>query len=181
VNDFFLNLIKIPMGAWYQVKFTFQQQDDRGNMATLNEINLFDAVTYTDAEARATEFWTKDNAGAEFKLEIKRVHFSEIFEEEADGILIAGIYYKVRVVYLVFDERSQKEKEVPFTMLVLSSSVDDCYKFLTSKLGEVQDYRITKIEETKIIGVYKYESEDEHENTEVFDVNSLENESDDSN
>lgn len=38
---------------WYLAKISFIQQDDKGNNRVVTQDYLFDAVSYTDAEARA--------------------------------------------------------------------------------------------------------------------------------
>ena len=39
------------MASWYQVKIRYQKEDEAGSLKTFNETYLFDAISYTEAEA----------------------------------------------------------------------------------------------------------------------------------
>ena len=136
------------MGFWYQVKFTYIVQNEKGENQLTNATYLFEAVSYTDAEASATAFISSEFP--DHNLEIKRIKFNEVFKTELDENFL---WFKCRVKYIVFDEKSQKEKEVPFLFLLPAHELKDCVTELLTKLGTVQDYRITDISETKILGL----------------------------
>lgn len=39
------------MAQWYLVKIKFQQEDTAGSLKTIQELYLFDAISFTEAEA----------------------------------------------------------------------------------------------------------------------------------
>ncbi|MDP5120079.1 MAG: DUF4494 domain-containing protein, partial [Spirosomaceae bacterium] len=40
------------MAQWFQANIRYTQQDEQGKQKTVNEVYLFDSVSYTDAEAK---------------------------------------------------------------------------------------------------------------------------------
>jgi hypothetical protein len=149
------------MATWYQSKIRFQQQDEKGNNKTINQVYLFDAVSYTDAEARSYNYFAAELQ--EFQLVgLTKMKFNEVFFIDNN----AETWWKCRVQYLVFDEKTQNEKKVPFVMLLNANDIKECYALLVEKLGSVQDYIISDINATKILDVIPYE-EQEVETTEI--------------
>jgi Domain of unknown function (DUF4494) len=146
------------MATWYQSKIRFQQQDEKGNNKTINQVYLFDAVSYTDAEARSYNYFAAELP--EFQLVgLTKMKFNEVFFIENN----AEIWFKCKVQYIVFDEKTQNDKKVPFIMLLNAHDIKECYGLLIEKLGSVQDYIISDINATKILDVIPYE-EPESEN-----------------
>lgn len=140
------------MATWYQAKIRFQQQDEKGNNKTINQAYLFDAVSYTDAEARVYNQFASELP--EFQLVgLNKMKFHEVFFIE-NG---AEIWFKCKVQYIVFDEKTQNDKKVPFMMLLNAHDIKECYGLLEEKLGSVQDYIISDINATKILDVMPYE------------------------
>lgn len=140
------------MATWYQAKIRFQQQDEKGGNKTINQVYLFDSVSYTDAEARSYNFFAAELQ--DFQLVgLTKMKFNEVFFIENK----AEIWFKCRVQYIVFDEKTQNDKKVPFLMLLNAHDIKECYGILVEKLGSVQDYIISDINATKILDVIPYE------------------------
>jgi Domain of unknown function (DUF4494) len=143
------------MATWYQAKIRFLQQDEKGGNKTINQAYLFDAVSYTDAEARVFNYFAAELP--EFQLiGLTKMKFNEVFFIDNNS----EIWFKCRVQYIVFDEKTQQDKKVPFMMLLNSNDIKECYAELVEKLGTVQDYIISDINATKILDVIPYEEPD---------------------
>lgn len=124
----------------------------------MGQVYLFDAVSYTDAEARAYQHLAAEVP--DFQLTgLTKMKLNEVYFEENSS----EIWFKCKVSYIVFDEKSQREKKVPYTFLLNAHTVKDAYTILESKLGTVQDYIITDIGATKILDVIPYEEDTELE------------------
>jgi Domain of unknown function (DUF4494) len=80
--------------------------------------------------------------------------FQEVFVEEFQS----EIWQKAKVVYLSFDERTQKEKKTPYLMIVNADNIIDAYSILKKNLGDLNDYQITDINLTAITEVHEYNS-----------------------
>lgn len=134
---------------WYLAKISFVQQDEKGNTRVVTQDYLFDAVSYTDAETRAYAYCAQELQ--EFKVSsITKQKYNEIFYWDDKS---PEFYWKVKTNYIVFDEKNQKEKKVPFLFLACAESLMDAHELTILKLGQVQDYRIESIISTSLIDI----------------------------
>ncbi len=144
------------MATWFQAKIKFVQEDEKGVARNISQVYLFDAVSYTDAEARAYQHLAAEVP--DFQLTgLSKMKLNEVYFEENSS----EIWFKCKVSYIVFDEKSQREKKVPYAFLLNAHTIKDAYTILESKLGTVQDYIITDIGATKILDVIPYEEDSE--------------------
>jgi hypothetical protein len=134
----------------YLVKIRHWQEKEDGGLKPVNETYLIDAASFSDAELIATE----ENQGKK-DLQVKAINpykVSDIFRNECtedDGY----IWFRAKVSYITFDEKSQKEKRTNHFMLVLSDSVANANLLLKAKLGTLNDYEILDLVTTKIQGI----------------------------
>jgi len=146
------------MATWFQAKIKFVQEDEKGVARNINQVYLFDAVSYTDAEARAYQHLAAEVP--DFQLTgLNKMKLNEVYFEENSS----EIWFKCKVSYIVFDEKTQREKKVPYAFLLNAHTIKDAYTILESKLGTVQDYIITDIGATKILDVIPYEEDNDLE------------------
>jgi hypothetical protein len=144
------------MSQWYQGKIRYQVQDEKGKTKTINEVYLVDAVSYTDAEARVYNAVAANNP--DFHLsKLSRMKLAEVFAVE-DG---SEVWYKAKVNYISFDEKSQQDKKIPYNMLINAENPLEAYNLLTERLGTVQDYQITDLNLTNIFEVIPYNEVEE--------------------
>ena len=144
------------MSAWYQGKIRYQKVDEKDKTIKITEVYLVDAVSYTDAEARI--YSTVASNTPDFHLfGLSRMKLQEVYFVE-DG---AETWYKVKVNFMSFDEKSQKEKRTPFNMLINAENPMEAYQLISERLGTVEDYQITDINITNILEVIPYEEVDE--------------------
>lgn len=141
------------MAQWFQANIRYTQQDDQGKQKTVNEVYLFDSVSYTDAEAK-TYAYVADNWPDFQLISIKRLKMQEVFFVE-NG---ADLWFKAKVQYITFDEKSQKEKKTAYNMLINAENVKDAYDLLRERLGPINDYIISDINSTNILEVIPYEN-----------------------
>lgn len=144
------------MSNWYQGKIRYQKVDEKDRTIKITEVYLVDAVSYTDAEARVYE--TVASNTPDFQLfGLSRMKLSEVFFVEGGS----EIWYKVKVNFISFDEKAQKEKRTPFNMLINAENPLEAYNLLAERLGTVEDYQITDINITNILEVIPYEKPEE--------------------
>lgn len=140
------------MATWYLAKIRFNQQDEKGGTKIVNQSYLFDAVSYTDCEARVFEYFSAELQDF-ILVGLTKMKFNEVFFIDNN----AELWFKCRVQYIVFDEKTQNDKKVPFMMLLNAHDIKEAYGILVEKLGTVQDYIISDINVTKILDVIPYE------------------------
>jgi len=142
------------MSAWYLTKIKYTLQDEQGKQKAVSEAYLIDAVSYTEAEARLYGFVASNIP--DFQVTgITKMRLQEVFFVE-EG---AETWFKIKVQYVLFDEKTQKEKKVPYQMLINATTPKEAYELLDERLGRMQDYIITDVNLTAILEVVPYESE----------------------
>lgn len=141
--------------GWFLVKIKTCYQNEQGKQTVSEESYLLDAISYTEAEARAYEHFAKIHQ--EFQVSrIQPVIFHDIFPQVPGSPEIR--WYKAKVHYILFDERTQKEKLVPYNFMVQAETLLEAHNHLDAVLGKMQDYTITSIAKTNIEEVLPYES-----------------------
>lgn len=138
----------------------YQKIMENGLNKTVSEQYLFDALSFTEAEARTMEE-LNPTLGYEFTISsIVKPRISEVFLSDD---MSADRFYKVKVAFITLDEKSGAEKKTNSFILVQSSSFKNAYdRFIEGMKGTITDYEIVSIEETSILEYYpiltKYES-----------------------
>ena len=95
------------MNTWFICKVKYQKTDEDGRQTMVTEPYLIDAVSFTEAEARAFEKLGEELPG-EFKVtNVSKSNITEIVPNE-----MAYDWYKCKVSFVMLDEDSGKEKKV---------------------------------------------------------------------
>lgn len=144
------------MATWYLGKIRFQREDDAGSLKTITEQYLIDSVSYTEAEARMFEVVASNTPDFQL-ISLTKMRLSEVFFEENGS----EIWYKLKVMYISFDEKTAKEKKTPHMMLINADKPEDAIAFLVKNLGNLNDYQITDVNITQILEVCPYLPENE--------------------
>jgi len=144
------------MASWYLVKIRFQKEDEAGSLKTINEAHLFDAVSYSEAEANGYKRIL--TGSSDFSVTgITRMRLADLFIYE-DG----EKWFKCKVIYFSADEKSGKEKKVVNYMLVNADGIDQALQRITESLRTMLiPYETTDINLTPILDVFPYKSEEE--------------------
>lgn len=140
------------MTSWYQVKIKFQEVVEDDRVKNITEAYLFDAVSYTDAEAKAYDYFAGSKPAFELQS-ITKMKLAEVFLQESG----AEIWFKIRVQYIIFDEKTKQEKKTAVTMLINAHNVKDAYESVDQRLGSMDDYIISDVNATKILDVFPYD------------------------
>jgi len=143
------------MATWYLGKISYQREDEAGSLKTVSEQYLIDAVSYTEAEARLFEI-VASNIPDFTLVSLNKKKIAEIIYQEG-----FDVWYRAKVKYITFDEKTQKEKKVPYVMMINSSGVKYAYDSLVQHLGNLLDYEITDINITSILEIHPYSPENE--------------------
>lgn len=140
--------------SYFEVKIKYEKQIESGKIVKVSEIYLFDAVSFTEAEAQATKELQPFISGNFSIVSIKRAKISELFQDEK-----GDKWYKCKVMFIHCYEKG-KEKKVPVFMLVQAINIETARETLVECMkGTLSDYVIDTISETKIIDVYLYTPE----------------------
>jgi glycerol-3-phosphate dehydrogenase len=140
------------MHTWFECKIKYEKNADEGKIVKVAESYLVDALSFTEAEARIIEEMTPFISG-EFQVSnVRRARINELFYDET-----GDLWYRAKIVFVLFDEEKQVEKEVPATMFVQASSFKNALDGIEKGLkGSMADYRIILITESPVIDVYRF-------------------------
>ena len=137
---------------WFECKVSAEKAVEGGMSKKFNESYLVDALNFTDAEARITKEVAPFCNGA---LEIKNItpaKIAELFINEADD---ADKWYKVKVMFITYDEKTDSEKKTATLILVQARDFKDALAtFEEGMKGSMADYEINLIQETNILDVF---------------------------
>ena len=125
---------------------------ENGLNKTVSEHYLFEALSFTEAEARTIEE-LKPYISGEFSIpQIVKPRISELMLSEDEA---ADRYYKVKVAFITLDEKSGVEKKTNSFILVQASDFKNAYdRFVEGMKGTMADYEIISIVETQILDYY---------------------------
>ena len=146
---------------WFEVKVSYMKTQENGTDKKVKETYLFDALSCTEAEARAIEEISPYISG-EFQISsVKKINYSELFFSKED---FADKWFKCKVLFITLDEKSGVEKKASTNMLVQASDLRDALEKLEKGMkGSMADYQIAGINETAIMDVYLYNAKEESE------------------
>lgn len=130
----------------------YEKTMENGLNKTVSEQYLFDALSFTEAEARTIEE-LKPYISGEFSIpQIVKPRISELFLSDDTA---ADRYYKVKVSFITLDEKSGAEKKTNSFILVQASDFKNAYdRFIEGMKGTMAAYEIVSIVETQILDYY---------------------------
>ncbi len=140
------------MQNWFEVKTKFLKIDDDGRERKVSETYLVDAVTCTEAEARAIKELTQYIRGDINIGKVVTSNIVEIFPHE-DG----EWWFKAKISIVTIDESAGKEKKVNNYFLVAADNIKQAIERLEEGLAYILvPYQITSIALSQIADVFPY-------------------------
>lgn len=142
--------------AYFEVKARYEKTTESGINKTVTEPYIVDAVSITEAEARLVEeikdFYTDISVTYVRKRNIAEVFPSNETED--------GRWYKVKAVFVSFNENTGVEKRTPSLYLIQAKDFATAHRRFTELMKDtVSDYEIHSITETQITEIYLYGNE----------------------
>lgn len=145
--------------TWFLVKIRHEKVMENGMNKKVTEPYLVDALSFTEAEARAIEEVSPFISGEFTIADIKRAHYSELFTSEEES---ADKWYDCKLEFITLDEKSGAEKKTKTTVLIYAADLRDAMKKLDEGMkGTMADYNAVCIKETAIMDVYPYEAKED--------------------
>ena len=135
----------------YQVKVKYDKMQENGCIKPTVDVYVVDALSFTEAEARATEY-AKPFISGEFTItDIKRVKYAEVWENEA-----GGKWYEAQLEFITLDEKTGSEKRTKNRMLVQASSFTEAMQAVADNMkGTMAEYEAVCVKQTPILEYIK--------------------------
>ena len=133
----------------------FDKTQDDGTSKKVTETYTVDAITFTEAESTITEEM-KPYISGEFQIKnINPAQYKEVFFSEKEK---EDRWFKVKVAFITYDEKTMKEKYNNVFYLVQADKSETANAHINEILGKgMQGYRIVSNVETKILDVFRLE------------------------
>ena len=132
----------------------YDKMTDDGTPKPITEQYVVDALTFTEAESIITEEMSVYISG-EFNINgIKPASYKEIFFSDLNN---DDRWFKAKLQFITFDEKTQKEKRSAVNYLVQAHTLPHAVKYIGDVMGQTMiDYVISNIAETNILDVFQH-------------------------
>lgn len=143
------------MNYWFECKVSYERQADDMGMKKVTETYLVDALSFTEAEERIIKEVSPFVSIGELEVvNIKRVKIAELLLNEDDA---EDRYFRSRVNFISFDEKSGTEKRSAATMIIKSATLAGAVSTLITELEkQLGNYEIASVSDTQILDVFRY-------------------------
>lgn len=146
----------------YQVKVKYGKTHENGCVKPTTDVYVVDALSFTEAEARTTEYVQPYISGEFTVTDIKRVKYAEVWGNDK-----GNYWFEAQLEFITFDERSGAEKRTKNRMLVQADNITEAMQAVADNMkGTMADYEAVCIKQTQIIEYIKCESTQTSNNNE---------------
>ena len=142
------------MSKYFEVGVRYDKTMEDGVVRKVTENYLLDALSFTEAEKRATEEMEAYISG-EFRVVTEKI--TNIAEVVTTNDTSADKFYKVKHNLITIDEKTGKEKKQAQYIIIQASSVDDARdRYKQPIKGWLADMVLEAVSETKYMGYFPY-------------------------
>ena len=139
---------------WFECKIKYEKVMEDGLQKQVTETYVVDALSFTEAEQRIMEEMSNYISGEFEVADIKKAAYKEIFFSDDE---MADKWYKAKLQFITYDEKTDKEKRSSVTYLVQAGSFNGAVKNIDEAMGGTMiDYVISSVAETTLMDVYEY-------------------------
>lgn len=141
------------MRTWFTVKIKYTKQTEEGALKRVTEAYLFDAASFTEAEARSIEEVAMSIKGDVLVTNIAKTDFADVIHfGDCDT------WYKVKVSFVSYDENSEKEKRQASNVLVNAPDLIEAIKRTHDNFKDsISSFEILAAAISPIVEIYAYD------------------------
>ena len=151
------------MNTWFSVRVMYDKVNEQGKDVKAKEVYLIDALSFTEAEARAIGELTPYISGEMRVTAMKIEDIAEIFNTEDES---ADRWYRVKAVFIQLNEKTLKQQKRAQISLVKGKSTEDATnRFHEGMKGTMADYEIHTVSETQFVDVFFYDLDKPNDET----------------
>lgn len=138
-------------GIWFECKVRYEQTQEDGLEKMVTETYVYKAADFGDAYDKATKDMSTFISGEFGITGMKIAQYGEVFIQDERT---EEKFYRVKVNFIVLDEKTNKEKKIAQYYLVNADSVEKARKYTDTALSQTMaDFIIVSVQETMIIDV----------------------------
>lgn len=136
----------------YECGVRYERTVPNGLSRKVTELYLVDACSFAEAEGRITKEMEPYISGDFEVVTIKRTNYSEIVENGADS---ADKWFKAKLMFVTFDEKTDKKKKQAVYFIVKASDINNAHTVVVGHMKtSFVDYEIATLDETKIMDLF---------------------------
>lgn len=137
----------------YECGVRYERTMENGMNKKVTELYLVDALSFTEAEKRIIQEMVPYIPGEFDVVTIKRTNYSEIVENGADS---ADKWFKAKLMFVTFDEKTSKEKKQAVYFIVKATDINNAHTVVVEHMKTtLVDYEIATLDETKIMDLFR--------------------------
>ena len=141
---------------WFETKVRYAKTGEDGMEKKVTEAYVVDALTFTEAEETITEEISAYISGDYIITDIKKASYKEIFFSDNHD---DDKWYKVKLQFIIIDEKSGKEKLSTVNFLVQSNTLQNAVKNIEEVMNTgMQDWKLASITETALMDVFEHKA-----------------------
>ena len=138
-------------GMWFECKVRYEQTQEDGTDKTVTETYVYKAADFGDAYDKATKDMSTFISGEFGITGMKIAQYGDVFIQDERT---EEKFYRVKVNFIVLDEKTNKEKKIAQYYLVNADSVEKARKYTDTALSQTMaDFISVSVQETMIIDV----------------------------
>ena len=138
-------------GTWFEVKVRYEQTQENGLEKMVTETYVYKAADFGEAFDKAIKNMSTFISGEFSITAMKIAQYGEVFIQDERT---EEKFYRVKVNFIVLDEKTNKEKKIAQYYLVNADSVEKARKYTDTALSQTMaDFIIVSVQETMIIDV----------------------------
>lgn len=138
---------------WWEGVVMMDKTQEDGTQKKVKEKYLFDASTFTDAEALLLDYVSQYVSGEVEISDLKKRKYVEVFESDSTG---DDFWYSIKSEIIVFVEKTGEEKRSAMLYLQQGATVKGALSAFEKNINSQVsvDYEVIKVEKTGILEVF---------------------------
>lgn len=146
---------------WFEVGIRYQKTQEDGSEKSVTEKYAIDALSFTEGESAITEEMAAYISG-EFKVKsMQEASYREVFFSDKDD---DDCWYKAKLQFISFDDKSNKEKRSNVTYLVQAKSMHRAISNIDEVMGKTMiEYEIIGLSKTNVFDVFEHKTKEEEQ------------------
>ena len=138
-------------GTWFEVKVRYEQTQEDGTEKMVTGTYVYKAADFGEAFDKAVKHMSTYTRGEFGITAMKIAQYGEIVMQDDRT---EEKYYRVKVIFITLDEKTNKEKKTACHYLVNADSVEKARKYADTILSDsMVDFVIEAVQEAKICDI----------------------------
>ncbi|MCI6503844.1 MAG: DUF4494 domain-containing protein [Prevotella sp.] len=140
---------------WFETKIRYEKTMEDGLQKKITEAYVVDALSFTEAEETIIQEMSSYISGEFLVTDIKKAAYKEVFFSDNPR---DDRWYKVKLQFIILDEKTGKEKLSAVNYLVQSNTLQHAVENIETGMNAVmQDWKFASIAETTLIDVFEHD------------------------